>query len=29
MLRQQDLRELALEPVVVVSYVDPGFEDEG
>jgi hypothetical protein len=29
MLRQQDLSELALEPAVTVSYINPGTEDKG
>jgi hypothetical protein len=29
MQRWQDLGELALEPAIVVSYVDLGTEDEG
>jgi lipoate synthase len=28
-MRQQDLHELALEYVVVISYTDPGTKDEG
>jgi hypothetical protein len=29
MLRRQDLRELALEPAVTISYTDLGTEDKG